>query len=626
MKKLLIAVGVIVVGGILFFAYKNGAVNVPNSADTSEKTVDDSSRRQPAAGSFVGFSDDNNTHAWIGIPYAKPPVGTLRWRAPQPMLPLLDEMQAINYHAPCVQWANPLSGAIGEAGTVVGSEDCLTLNIWAPAFEPQDVPAGDEKLPVMVWIHGGGNTIGSSNSYQGDKLASDQNVIYVGLNFRLGVLGWFSHEAVRNTSIDPADASGNYGTLDLIAGLQWVQDNIEAFGGDPDNVTIFGESAGGRNVYSLLASPLAKGLFHKAISQSGSARTEKLARAENYSDDENPGMELSSNELMNRVLVTADRAGDRDDAKGLLDQMGSGEKMGFMRDRTVDEIFAAIGDPGGYGMYGSPQNMRDGYVLPKVSSFELFKNKGAYNSVPMILGSNRDETKLFLAQSPKFVYKWFGVIPRIKDQNAYDTIAAYGSDQWKALSVDEPALLLSETQGDVYTYRFDWDEGPETMLVDFSKLIGAGHGLEIAYVFGDFDGGISIPFLKTEENEAGRLALSDSMMNYWGEFSRTGNPGTGQDNKQVEWMAWSNDGLKTIIFDTEKDGGIRMSDTLMTVERVKSRMVRDPLLADQEAYCELYAQMFLLSYQVGDYWDEDEYASLGAEGCSQYPPYEFDSR
>jgi para-nitrobenzyl esterase len=625
MKRLLLGVGIIVVAAIAFFAYKNGAVVVPNTADLVEKTADQSSRRVSASGSFVGFSDESNTQAWIGIPYAKAPVGSLRWRAPQPMLPLLDEMQAIEYHQPCAQWANPTSGVIGDSGTVVGSEDCLALNIWAPAYEPQDVPVADKRLPVMVWIHGGGNTIGSANTGQAKKLVSDQNVIYVGLNYRLGVLGWFSHEAIRNTSINASDASGNYGILDLIAGLQWVQDNIEAFGGDPENVTIFGESAGGRNVYALIASPLAKGLFHKAISQSGSAHTEQLDRAENYSDDEIPGIELSSNELMNRVLVTADRADDRDHARELLDQMGSGEKMGFMRDRSVDEIFTAIGDPGGYGMYSAPQNIRDGYVLPKASLFELFKNKNAYNSVPMILGSNRDEAKLFMAQDPEYVTKWFGVIPEIKDENAYNAFSAYLSDHWKALAVDEPALTLSETQGDIYAYRFDWDEGPDTMLVDFSKLIGAGHALEIAYVFGDFEAGIPVPFLMTEENEVGRFALSDSMMNYWGEFAHTGNPATGQDKQQVEWKAWNNNAEKTMIFDTATDGGIRMVDSIMTVEGLKRRMVSDPLFSDQEAYCEMYAQLFLLSYQVNDFWNEGEYASLGKEGCGKYPPYEFNN-
>jgi para-nitrobenzyl esterase len=346
MKKILLGIGLVIIAGGGLYTYIGDLVDVPNSIDSVAKVADQSSRRLAPAGSFVGFSDDNDTQAWIGIPYAKPPVGNLRWRAPQPVLPLLEELQAINYHSPCVQYANPTAGVIGDAGTIVGSEDCLALNVWAPKFEPQNVPTGDKKLPVMVWIHGGGNTIGSANTYQGDNLAGGQNVIYVGLNYRLGVLGWFSHKAIRDTSIDPLDASGNYGLLDMIAALQWVQDNIAAFGGDPDNVTIFGESAGGRDVYALLASPVAKGLFHKAISQSGSAHTTTLQHAENFSDDDVPGMALSSNELISKVLVGSDRANDRDDAIELMAQMGSGEKVGFMRDRSVEEIFSAIGDPG----------------------------------------------------------------------------------------------------------------------------------------------------------------------------------------------------------------------------------------------------------------------------------------
>ncbi|MFQ3325043.1 MAG: para-nitrobenzyl esterase [Pseudomonadales bacterium] len=626
MKKALLGIGVVVVIVIAIIAYQGSSTDVPNSIDAIAKVADQSSRRVAPAGSFIGFSDDHDTQAWIGIPYAKPPLGNLRWRAPEPILPLLEELQAINYHSPCVQYANPISGAVGEAGTVVGSEDCLALNIWAPKFKPQNVPIGDKKLPVMVWIHGGGNTIGSANTYQGDNLAGDQNIIYVGLNYRLGVLGWFSHDAIRDTSIEPLDASGNYGLLDMIAALQWVQDNIEAFGGDPDNVTIFGESAGGRDVYALIGSPIAKGLFTKAISQSGSALTATLAQAENFSDDDVPGMALSSSELISRVLVSTNRADDRDAAIELMDKMGSGEKVGFMRDRSIEEIFAAIGDPGGFGMYATPQNIRDGYVLPEVSLYELFNNKNAYNSVPMILGSNRDEAKLFFAQNPKYVSKWFGVIPKIKDEQAYNAAAAYHSDQWKALAVDEPAVLLSETQGNIYAYRFDWDEGPDTLLVDFGKLLGAAHGLEIAYVFGSFDSGISIPFLMTEENEAGRLALSDAMMNYWGEFARTGSPSTGTDNKQVEWKSWNNSAEKTLILDTEAGGGIRMTDTIMTVKSIKDRMLSDPFLAGQETYCEMYAQLFLLSYQVHDFWNAEEYASLGKEGCRKYSPDQFSSR
>jgi para-nitrobenzyl esterase len=195
----------------------------------------------------------------------------LRWRAPLAAAPWTGTRTATAMGSPCIQFWGPISGLKGHEGDVVGAEDCLYLNIWAPAAA--STPAADERLPVMVWIHGGGNTIGTGNTYNGSHLAGSQKVVVVTINYRLGVLGWLSHPALREGAANAADASGNYGVLDMIEALRWVQKNIAAFGGDPANVTVFGESAGGHDVFALLASPLAKGLFQRAIVQSGSLRT-----------------------------------------------------------------------------------------------------------------------------------------------------------------------------------------------------------------------------------------------------------------------------------------------------------------------------------------------------------------
>ncbi|WP_200821344.1 carboxylesterase family protein [Oceanicoccus sp. KOV_DT_Chl] len=259
MKKLTLTMGILISLALIAMLMLDDTSTLPSSVDTTVHVADKSSTRKSGSGTFVGFADIHDTHAWLGIPFAEAPVSDLRWRAPLPVSPSDKPLQALAYQPPCVQYWNPLTGVAGEEGEVVGSEDCLHLNVWAPAFEQEAVPKGDQRLPVMVWIHGGGNTIGTANTYQGHHLASDQKIIFVALNYRLGVLGWFGHEAIRNTSASPEDASGNYGVLDMIAGLQWVKDNISAFGGDPNNVTIFGESAGGRNVYALLGSPLAGG-------------------------------------------------------------------------------------------------------------------------------------------------------------------------------------------------------------------------------------------------------------------------------------------------------------------------------------------------------------------------------
>ena len=201
---------------------------------------------------------------WDDIPYAKPPVGSLRWKAPRQitnservLLPRDDNF--------CVQRPSGMGGSEGE-GYFSGTEDCLYLDIKAPKN------LSDKQLPVMFWIHGGGNTSGLKDLYDFSKMVKRHDVIVVSINYRLGPFGWFTHPAIQDLQ-NGLDKTSNFGTLDIIEALKWVQSNISLFGGDPSNVTIFGESAGGHNVFSLLASKEAKGLFHKAISQSGYTTT-----------------------------------------------------------------------------------------------------------------------------------------------------------------------------------------------------------------------------------------------------------------------------------------------------------------------------------------------------------------
>ena len=259
MKKLLVAGLVLIAIGVMLWPEQP---TQPAVHPAAPETL-----RQTTAGPVVGFVDELNTHGWTGIPFAAPPVGDLRWAAPRLPEPWQEPLQAVTFNNACLQLWGILAGTDGELGQVVGSEDCLYLNVWAPAGSSD---LDSEPLPVMFWIHGGGNTIGTANTSNGARLAAEQNLVVVTINYRLGVLGWLSHPALRQAERSAHDASGNYGTLDMIAALQWVQYNIASFGGDPDNVTIFGESAGGRNVYSLMfLSPPAAGLFHQVIAQSG---------------------------------------------------------------------------------------------------------------------------------------------------------------------------------------------------------------------------------------------------------------------------------------------------------------------------------------------------------------------
>ena len=235
------------------------------AAEAMVDTTPERRYREPPAGPVRGFISTAGALAWQGIPFAKAPLGALRWRAPQPLDPWTETREALAFGSPCVQLPVNMEGSGIDPNAPYGSEDCLFLNIYRPdtADDPSD------PLPVMVWIHGGGNSIGEASQFDGSRLAISQNVVVVTINYRLGPLGWFLHPQVTGTGESEADRAGNYGNLDQIAALQWVQANIATFGGNPANVTIFGESAGGRNVITLLLSPTANGLFHRAISQSG---------------------------------------------------------------------------------------------------------------------------------------------------------------------------------------------------------------------------------------------------------------------------------------------------------------------------------------------------------------------
>jgi len=199
-------------------------------------------------GELVGFIANNGAHVWRGVPYAADTSGENRWRAPRPALAWDGTRSATEFAPACPQIATPFTPiASWTNGTLEGSEDCLIFDIYAPA------DAKGKSLPVMMWIHGGSNVSGTSQLYVAENLAKNENVIVMSVQYRLGPLGWFSHPDLVASAVTPEDASANFGTLDLIAGLKWIRENAESFGGDPDNVTIFGESAGGQNVSTLLA-------------------------------------------------------------------------------------------------------------------------------------------------------------------------------------------------------------------------------------------------------------------------------------------------------------------------------------------------------------------------------------
>lgn len=327
--------------------------------------------RETAYGLVEGYQHSKKTYGWLGIPFGKPPVGDLRWKAPLPpeswegMRDATDPDQC----GPCTQIeTDGMWGTVFDEDTglpsIIGGEDCLYLNIFAQKKA--------KKWPVYVYIHGGSNRFGMANDYNGARLAEKEKVVFVAVQYRLGPLGWFYHPAAQLEG-DAADRSGNYGNLDNIQALKWIQENIEAFGGDPDNVTIGGESAGAHDVTVLMASPLAAGLFHRAHIES-SGMTNDANGVITYTPGR--GRQLADNML--NVLL--------------------GDTTGM----TPQEIAAAAAEKSGaeiiIAMYfsGSPlyDAVVEGYVLPK-DYFELFNN-GEYNQVPVIIGVNEYEVKPFM--------------------------------------------------------------------------------------------------------------------------------------------------------------------------------------------------------------------------------------
>jgi para-nitrobenzyl esterase len=583
--------------------------------------ADPTSRRTTQQGELVGFSSQRGAHVWRGIPFAKPPVGDLRWRAPQAPDPWRGTLEALSFGPPCVQFAGPGGGIDGTpAGEPTGSEDCLHLNIYAPRFEPGEVPEADKRLPVMFWIHGGGNTIGDAFVYDGSRLALSHDLILVTLHYRLGVFGWFAHRALRGEGTSPDDRSGNYGTLDLVQGLRWVQQNIAAFGGDPGRVTVFGESAGGSNTFSMLLSPRASGLFHRAIVESGGTRTVSMAQAENPVDAPEPGSEFSSEEVLLELLVRDGRAKDRDGAGAVLAGMSDTELSYTLRGRSAEEMLQLYrGDRLG-GMYEIPRLLRDGAVLPAEEPLAALAQADGYNQVPVILGSNRDENKLFLLFTSPWVTR-ASVIPLwLNDERRYQLAAEYLSLMWKATGVDEPAMAMRAVQGaSVYAYRFDWDEEPKFLWSDFSKLLGAAHAFEIPFVFGGFDLGPATRFLFDEDKRAGYEGLSESMMSYWAEFANTGDPGRGRSGREPQWSPWddaSEEAPKFIVLDTREGGGIRMASGAVTRAALIARVAGDSRFASWQERCGVYRAFV---QRGGGQMDAEAYASVGEGACRAYP-------
>jgi para-nitrobenzyl esterase len=378
-------------------------------------------------------------------------------------------------------------------------------------------------------------------------------------------------------------------------------------------VTVFGESAGGQNVFSLLASPRAAGLFHRAIVQSGGVDSVSLASAVNYVDDEPPGDPLSAKEVVLRLLIRDGSASDRASARFFAEGLEAPEVAAFLRRKSAEEILSAYRDEPDSVYIDLPRVIRDGVVLPKAPLLDLFGEPGSFQSVPVILGTNRDESKLFMSQDPRWVSQSLGILTRVRDEARYNFVAGMYSDLWKVRGVDRPAAALARSQeAGVYAYRFDWDDEPVRLGTDLGMLLGAAHGLEIPFVFGHFQFGdeATAKLVFDEADESVRRSISDAMMSYWAEFAYAGAPGRGRRGELPEWPAWRGGVGRFLVFDTPADGGIRMSADTVSTEILLARLGGAPGF-DQAEKCELYRDLFEGSAD----WDGAAYLGLGDEGC-----------
>jgi len=474
-------------------------------------------------GIIQGIISDDLT-IFKGVPFAAPPVGDLRWKAPQPVVKWQGVKQTTEYAPSPMQGGNPPSGK---------SEDCLYLNIWTPA------KSAKEKLPVLVWIYGGGFSFGSTAEpvHNGEHLAR-KGVVLVSIAYRVGQIGFLAHPEL--SAENPHGVSGNYGLLDQIAALKWIQNNIAAFGGDPGKVTIFGESAGGISVSMLCASPLAKGLFHRAISQSGGSFGP--TRPTTYPGENMKTLEQAEQE----GIAYAERAG--------------ASSIAELRKMNANDLPMGMGMGGGWPIV-------DGYVIPD-DQFKLYET-GKYNDVPVLIGYNSDEGLSFRpGRTPQEfvenVERRFGPfaaalieaypvgensVPRSARNLMRD--AAFGWHTWSW------ARLQSKTgKSPVFFYYFD--QHPERVEGTPQADHGTPHGVDVPYVFMHIDPA-------NPDTSPSDLKISEIMGTYWTNYAKYGNPnGEGVPH----WPAFSNENpVVMYLGPTAYTGPVPDENSLMVLDR-----------------------------------------------------------
>ena len=477
--------------------------------DATEGSLIVNTKTGPISGATSAASDEVMT--FKGIPYAAPPIGDLRWKPPQSVEPWTNVRDASNFAPRCTQ-TDAQGGFYTNNDPQPLGEDCLYLNVWTKSTNP------DSKQPVMVWIHGGAFILGSGSDafYNGTSLA-EQDVTLVTINYRLGIFGFLSHPAL--TAESENGASGNQGLLDQIAALAWIRDNISAFGGDPSNVTIFGESAGSMSVCYLVASPLAKGLFQKAIGQSGGCFNKHASLTEQASAfDPNPD-NRSGHEIGMAIAAALGQA------------EANAESLAALRSLSSEVITETLAETETAVPWRSI--FVDGWVFP--DQMHTLMLDGRASAVDSIVGSTKDEgTTLFteIQEIPR--EQWEAQVKALYADHGDSLIAAYSADAdvstkkaqqemtSDALFANEMRIWarLVEQQGqNAYVYVFN--HAPP--MANFGRQLGAFHAAEIPYIFhaGSFDAGedgVSILYDETDRS------TEHLMQSYWVNFAKTGTP------------------------------------------------------------------------------------------------------
>ncbi|MBT9333368.1 carboxylesterase/lipase family protein [Paracidobacterium acidisoli] len=440
------------------------------------------------------WSDDGAIRIFLGVPYAAPPVGALRWKAPQPVTPWQGVRQAVAFGSRCIQWGTFPDILFRDAGE---SEDCLTLNVWTPA------KSTGAKLPVMVWFYGGGfNMGGTSEARQDGTNLARNGVVVVSMNYRLGIFGFLATHALAEES--PHHAAGNYGLLDQVAALHWVQQNIEAFGGDPQNVTIFGESAGSSAVSSHMASPLSHGLFVHAIGESGGA-------------------------LKRHDLAYPDGATAQKEDEVFAQSAFGTTSPDRLRALPVNVLLHAA-------LTKAPNVPRfqpsiDGYFFPRRVA-EIYAAH-QQNDVPLLVGWNRDEGTNQVVNTPSkltvaglqatgradfgaHAEEFLKVYAASNDQEAARAAEDYASDKFIAYATWEWITAQADTgHAPIFRYYFELPPPGDPL---HPAANGTFHSDDIEYVFGNLDSRKGAHWRPED------YRLSKLMQTYWTNFAKTGNP------------------------------------------------------------------------------------------------------